>query len=124
MRPTCAIFIDRLRAAREQFLPIRLRHSERYSCSFVNVASGSAIVVCSQVPEYGLDESVVGGYGHVAFSFKVIGLSDRTRKLTCRGRCKSLMWHETSLAAPVRCSAWFGNTSQMNRSIPAFDQDL
>jgi hypothetical protein len=29
-------------------------------------------------------------------------------KLTCRGRCKSLMSRETSIAAPVRCSACFG----------------
>jgi hypothetical protein len=31
-----------------------------------------------------------------------------TIKLTCRGRCKTIMSRETSLAAPVRCSAWFG----------------
>ena len=34
----------------------------------------------------------------------------RTTKLTCRGRCKSLMSRETRHAAPVRCSAWFGSS--------------
>ncbi|SRR6266545_7973227 len=31
-----------------------------------------------------------------------------TTKLTCRGRCNTRMSRETSMAAPVRCSAWFG----------------
>jgi hypothetical protein len=29
-------------------------------------------------------------------------------KLTCRGRCKTLMPRKTSNAAPVRCGGWFG----------------
>ena len=44
-------------------------------------------------------------------------------KLTCQGRCKSLTSRETSIAALVRCSAWFGlDASKLWHQLPGFEQ--
>jgi hypothetical protein len=107
--------------------------TEHHSVSSLNDPAREALP-CSRYlrPACDVDTTcTVGGNVHESMATKVrahrapnllsgcVGRSDRralTTKLTCGGRCKSVVSRETRIVAPVRCGAGFGGGPQSARA--------